>query len=170
MTRQRDIALPQVKSMLGEAAGNQVAREAAREGAGVRRRRISTMPLRTRAFAALGVVSVAAVGAVGAGALNRAPVAPELSPAQSGVKPDVIPGESKTVQTPSGTVEESISPCIKSDPTGYTDAELENTEWCFHAPGQGASAAKANAGSQSHGQIESRTINGATEYMYGKRK
>lgn len=131
MSKQREIALPQVRSMLGEAAAGRIARQATRP----RRTRLGAMPTRVRLFATLGVASAAAVAAVSAGALNRSPVAPQLSPAESGVKPGVEPGETVNVHTPEGTVQEGVSPCIKSDPTGYTAAELEDTEWCFHAPG-----------------------------------
>ncbi len=131
MTKQREIAVPQMKRMLGEAAANQLARSGGRS----RRSRFAAMPTRVRLFATLGVASVAAVAAVSAGALNRSPVAPQLSPAESGVKPGVEPGETINVHTPEGTVQEGVSPCIKSDPAGYSAAELEDTEWCFHAPG-----------------------------------
>jgi hypothetical protein len=132
MTTKQKPALPQVKCMLGKAAAGRIA---AQEGTS--RRRIRPMPVKVRLLATLGVAVLAAVAAVSAGALDRDPVAPQLSPEQSGVKPGVVPGETVILHGPNGEViQAGVSPCIKSDPSGYSDAELANDEWCFHAPGK----------------------------------
>jgi hypothetical protein len=134
MTTNQKPMLPQVKTMLGKAAADRIARE----GGSPRRQRPWTrpVPVKVRLLATLGVTLLAGVAAVSAGALDRDPVAPQLSPEESGVKPGVVPGETQIIHGPNGErIEAGISPCIKSDPSGYSYAELENDEWCFHAPG-----------------------------------
>lgn len=144
-TRQRQPALPQVREMLGKAATGQIARESTSPRR-QRRRSIRPIPTRTRLLATLGVAVLGAVAAVSAGALSRTPVAPQLSPEQSGVRPGVEPGETHVVHGPNGEViQEGVSPCIKSDPTGYSNAELEDSEWCFHAPGTVSSGPRSGA-------------------------
>lgn len=96
--------------------------------------------MKMRLIAIAAVMLVGALAAVGAGAFDREPVAPQLSPEQSGVKPGVVPGKSGGVVTPDDKVLGAVSPCIKSDPTGYSDAELNDPEWCFHLPGRGPAA------------------------------
>ncbi|HEX5609760.1 MAG TPA: hypothetical protein VFX45_06690 [Solirubrobacterales bacterium] len=98
--------------------------------------------MRMRLIAIAAVMVVGALAAVGAGAFDREPVAPQLSPEESGVKPGVVPGEVVELTTPDGTsFQGAVSPCIKSDPTGYSPAELEDDEWCFHEPGAGGAGA-----------------------------
>ena len=90
------------------------------------------------------IATVAAVVAVSAGAFDRAPVAPQLGPAESGVKPGVVPGEVEVLHGPnSEKIYGGVSPCIKSDPSGYSDAELEDPEWCYHRPGEGSGGPKS---------------------------
>jgi hypothetical protein len=103
-----------------------------------RLRRGTQMKLKLIVTAA--VLALAALAAVGAGAFDREPVAPQLSPQESGVKPGVVPGEVQNLETTDGTsFQGEVSPCIKSDPTGYSAAELDHDdEWCFHEPGRGA--------------------------------
>lgn len=87
------------------------------------------------------VVLGAAAIAVSAGAFDRAPVAPQLTPKAAGLKPGAVPGEVRVFHSPNGEkVTAEVSPCIKSDPTGYSNAELSDPEWCFHRPGQAAKA------------------------------
>lgn len=113
--------------------------------------------MKTKLIAIAAVMAVGALAAVGAGAFDREPVAPRLSPEQSGVKPGVVPGEVRTLTTPDGTTfQGEVSPCIKSDPTGYTPAELEDNEWCFHEPGAGAAPggpAEARADPHPEGRV-----------------
>ena len=140
-TKQKEPALPQVKKMLGRAAADRIARQ----GEGVRRpsrrgshRRGWPSGARTRLAATLAVMMMGAV-AVSAGAFDRSPVAPQLGPAESGVKPGVDPGEVEVLHGPNGEkIHGGVSPCIKSDPSGYAAAELEDPEWCFHRPGEGS--------------------------------
>jgi hypothetical protein len=140
-TKQKEPALPQLKKMLGRAAADRIVREG--EGARHSRRGRSHRwgwqgRARVRLVATFAVVTVAAA-AVGAGAFDRAPVAPQLGPAESGVKPGVVPGELEILQGPdSEKVQGGVSPCIKSDPSGYSGAELADPEWCFHKPGEGS--------------------------------
>lgn len=97
--------------------------------------------MKMRLIAIAAVMLVGALAAVGAGAFDREPVAPQLSPEESGVKPGVVPGEVQTLTTPDGTTfQGEVSPCIKSDPTGYPEAELRENDWCFHLPGKGPAA------------------------------
>jgi hypothetical protein len=144
-SKQREPALPQMKEMLGRAAANRIARE----GALARRPhrgRVRRAPIRTRLLATFAVAGAAAVVAVSAGAFDRSPVAPQLGPAQSGVKSDVVPGESMILHGPKGEViHGAVSPCIKSDPSGYSDAELAEPEWCFHRPGAGKAGGETGA-------------------------
>jgi hypothetical protein len=142
-SKHKDAVLPEMKRMLGKAAADRIAGE----GAGGRSRgRWRAAPIRVRLFATLAVAGLAAAAAVSAGALDRTPVAPQLGPEESGVKPGVEPGETVTVHTRGGAVQATVSPCIKSDPAGYSDAELANPEWCFHAPGRrGARPGSASA-------------------------
>jgi hypothetical protein len=84
---------------------------------------------------ALAGIGAIALVASNAGADKPTPVVPQLSAEEAGVKPGVVGGEETTIQTPEGTVQEQVSPCIRSSTSGYSDAELENTEWCFYAPG-----------------------------------
>jgi hypothetical protein len=140
-TKQRRAALPQVKRMLGKAAAGRIAREGA-NGKGRRRtsrgRLRRARPVRVRLLAVLLAATAAAAVAVSAGAFDRSPVAPQLRPEESGVKPSAVPGEARVVEGPDGeSIYTEISPCIKSDPSGYSDAELEEPEWCFHRPGKG---------------------------------
>jgi hypothetical protein len=140
-TKQKEPALPQVKEMLGRAAAAQIVRD----GAGSRHPRRRRFPhgdwtgrTRTRLVATFAVATMAAAVAVSAGAFDRAPVAPQLGPAESGVKPGVVPGEVQVPHGPNGEkIYGGVSPCIKSDPSGYSSAELEDPEWCFHRPGEG---------------------------------
>lgn len=149
-TKQEEPALPQLKEMLGRAAADRIARA----GAGERRSRGRRSHHRwgwmgrTRAglVAPLAVATVAASVAVGAGALDRSPVAPQLGPAESGVKPGVVPGEVRPLHGPRGErIQGGVGPCIKSDPSGYSDAELDDPEWCFHSPGEGLGGPKPGA-------------------------
>jgi hypothetical protein len=129
--------------MLGKAAAGRIARGSTSPK---RRRGIRRVPVKTRLLATLGVAVLGAVAAVSAGALDRTPVAPQLSPEKSGVKPGVVPGETQILHGPNGEViQAGVSPCIKSDPSGYSNAELEDSEWCFHAPGT------VSPGPRSHG-------------------
>jgi hypothetical protein len=96
------------------------------------------MKLKLIAIAA--TMALGAVAAVGAGAFDRDPVAPQLSPEESGVKPGVVPGEVQEIRTPAGTASGEVSPCIESDPAGYSEAELSDPEWCFHRPGKAPAA------------------------------
>jgi hypothetical protein len=97
-------------------------------------------------LATLAVATAAAAVAVSAGAFDRSPVAPQLGPAQSGVKPGVVPGETHIFHEPNGeVVQVGVSPCIKSDPSGYSDAELSEPEWCFHRPGEGKAGGETGA-------------------------
>jgi hypothetical protein len=144
-SNQREPALPQVQEMLGRAAANQIAREAAP----VRRPhlgRVRRAPVRVRLLATFAAAAAAATVAVSAGAFDRSPVAPQLGPAESGVKPGVVPGETRTLHGPNGEViHGGVSPCIKSDPSGYSDAELTDPEWCFHRPGEGNASGETGA-------------------------
>lgn len=144
-TKQKEPALPQVKKMLGRAAADRIVREGA-GGRRPRRRRFHHWGwpdrAKTRLVATLAVATVAAV-AVSAGAFDRTPVAPQLGPAESGVKPGVVPGEVEVFHGPNGEkIHGGVSPCVKSDPSGYSDAELEDPEWCFHSPGEGSGGSK----------------------------
>jgi hypothetical protein len=139
-TKQKEPALPQLKEMLGRAAADRIVRQG-EGGRHPRRRRFHRWDwvgrTRTRLVATLAVAMAAAV-AVSAGALDRAPVAPQLGPAESGVKPGVVPGEVQVLHGPDGEkIYGGVSPCIKSDPSGYSNAELNDPEWCFHRPGEG---------------------------------
>jgi hypothetical protein len=140
-TKQKDPALPQLKEMLGRAAAERIVRESEGGRRPDRRRFPRRDPAgrtRTRLVATFAVATVAAAVAVSAGAFDRTPVAPQLGPAESGVKPGVVPGEVQVLHGPSGErIYGGVSPCIKSDPTGYSDAELSDPEWCFHRPGEG---------------------------------
>lgn len=143
-TKQKEPALPQLKEMLGRAAADQIARE----GEGARHpRRFHRWDragrARTRLAATFAVATVAAAVAVSAGAFDRAPVAPQLGPAESGVKPGVVPGEVEVFHGSDGEkIYGGVSPCIKSDPSSYSRAELEDPEWCFHNPGEGSGGPK----------------------------
>lgn len=162
-TRQRQPALPQVREMLGKAATDRIARESASPKRR-RRRAIRPIPVRTRLLATLGVAVLGAVAAVSAGALNRTPVAPQLSPEQSGVRPGVEPGETHVLHGPNGEeIQAGVSPCIKSDPSGYSAAELEDTEWCFHAPGTVSQGPRSDA---SRGTIYKRLPDGSFEVLH----
>jgi hypothetical protein len=102
------------------------------------RKRIEGAQMKTKivmfAAAAVGAVAVLVVSA---GAFDRTPVAPQLSAEESGVKPGVVPGEVQELHLPNGQkFYGEVSPCIKSDPSGYSNAELEDSEWCFHSPGK----------------------------------
>jgi hypothetical protein len=137
--------LPQMKKMLGRAAANQIDRQEAL-GKSRRRNRAFRTPVRVRLLAMLAVATAAAVVAVSAGAFDRSPVAPQLAPAEAGVKPGVVPGETTTIHGADGEVSYGeVSPCIKSDPSGYSDAELGELEWCFHQPGEGKASDKTAA-------------------------
>lgn len=150
-TKQKEPALPQLKEMLGRAAADRIVREGA-DGRRPRRRRFPRWDwagrTRTRLVATFAVATVAAAVAVSAGAFDRSPVAPQLGPAESGVKPGVVPGEVQVLHGPNGEkIYGGVSPCIKSDPSGYSDAELSDPEWCFHGPGEGG------RGPQSGGRV-----------------
>jgi hypothetical protein len=159
-TKQKEPALPQLKEMLGRAAAGRIVREG--EGGGYpRRRRLHRWGwpdrTRTRLVATFAVATVAALVAVSAGAFDRAPVAPQLGPAESGVKPAAVPGEVQVFHGPNGEkIYGGVSPCIKSDPSGYSDAELEDPEWCFHRPGEGGSSSGAASPGGSTGKQEPR--------------
>jgi hypothetical protein len=105
------------------------------------RKRIKGAQMKTKiVMFAAAVVGAIAVLVVSAGAFDRTPVAPQLSAEESGVKPSAVPGEVQEFDLPNGEKAYSeVSPCIKSDPSGYSDAELEDTEWCFHPPGKATS-------------------------------
>jgi hypothetical protein len=141
-SKQREAALPQVMEMLGRAAADRIVRE----GAGGRHpRRLRSHRwdragrTRIRLAAMLAVTTVGAAVAVSAGAFDRGPVAPQLGPAESGVNPGVVPGEVRVLHGPNGEkIQGGVSPCIKSDPSGYSTGELEDPEWCFHKPGEGS--------------------------------
>jgi hypothetical protein len=112
--------------------------EPSRRAGRLRPRPIRGDQMRMRLIAIAAVMTVGGLAAVGAGAFDREPVAPQLSPEESGVKPGVVPGEVQKLKTPDGTTfYGGVSPCIKSDPAGYSAAELEDNEWCFHEPGAG---------------------------------
>jgi hypothetical protein len=145
-TKHEEAALPQLKGILGRAAAGQIVREG-KGGRYLRRRRFHRWGwpdrARTRLVATFAVMTVAAVVAVSAGAFDRSPVAPQLGPADSGVKPGVVPAEVEVLHGPNGEkIYGGVSPCIKSDPAGYSDAELNDPEWCFHKPGEGKEGPK----------------------------
>jgi hypothetical protein len=147
-TMQKEPALPQVMKMLGRAAAGRIARRSAAAGPPRRRRqrRDRAGRTRTRLVVTFAAVTVAAAVAVSAGAFDRSPVAPQLGPAESGVKPGVVPGEVKVLHGPDGEkIHAGVSPCIKSDPSGYSGVELEDPEWCFHSPGEGGGGSKPGA-------------------------
>ena len=134
--KQREPVIPQLRKMLGKAAAGQSTMS--------RRRRPG--PARVRLVAGVAVAGAVAIGAVSAGAFDRSPVAQQLSPEESGVKPGVVPGEVLTLEDPSGEkFTGEVSPCIKSDPAGYSSAELEDDEWCFHSPGEGGGGSAPGA-------------------------
>jgi len=144
--KQREAALPQVMEMLGRAAADRIVRENA-GGSRPRPRRFhrwdSAGRTRIRLATTLGVATLAAAVAVSAGAFDRSPVAPQLGPEESGVNPGVVPGEVRVLHGPNGEkIQGGVSPCIKSDPSGYSAGELEDPEWCFHKPGEGSGGAK----------------------------
>ena len=57
------------------------------------------------------------------------------------MKPGAVPGEVQILETPSGQeVQATVSPCVESDPSGYSNAELSDPEWSFHAPHAGNAA------------------------------
>jgi hypothetical protein len=102
---------------------------------------------------AVAVVGAVAVLVVSAGAFDRTPVAPQLSAEEAGLKPGVVPGEVQEFNLPNGEkAYGEVSPCIQSDPSGYSNAELEDLEWCFHPPGQ--AGAKEEAGSSKEADAE----------------
>jgi hypothetical protein len=145
MTSNQREALPQMKEMLGRAAANRIAREGA-PGRRPHLGRVRRAPVRIRLLATFAVAAAAAAVAVSAGAFDRSPVAPQLGPAESGVKPGVVPGETMILHGPNGEViHGAVSPCIKSDPSGYSDAELAEPEWCFHRPGEGKAGGETGA-------------------------
>jgi hypothetical protein len=151
---ERQPALPQLRSMLGKAVSEKIANE----GAGRRSHRIRgrRAPLRARLLVPLAVMATLGALAVGAGAFGLIPVAPQLSSEESGVKPGVMPGEVQILEGPNGEkVEVEVSPCIKSDPRGYSNAELNDPEWCFHPPHTGDPAPELHTGPQ--GSISGRS-------------